>query len=74
MVQNVINKHIYKQLCIHRELRPKICSLLHGTKFTGHKGVHTMYGEPIRHFWWNNIYKDMQNYVSSCKLCMETNT
>ena len=33
-----------------------------------------MYEEEIRHFWWNNIYKDMQNYVPSCKLCMETNT
>ena len=33
-----------------------------------------MYEEAIRHFWWNNIYKDMQNYVSSCKLCKETTT
>ena len=68
------NKHIYKQLCIPRELRPKIISLLHDTKLTGHRGVHKMYEETIIHFWWNNIYKDMQNYVSSCKLCMETNT
>ena len=28
----------------------------------------------IRHFSWNIIYKDMQNYVSSCKLCLKTNT
>ena len=33
-----------------------------------------MYEDAIRHFWWNNIYKDMQNYVSSCKLCLKTNT
>ena len=34
-----LNRHIYKQLCIHRELRPKILSLLHDRNFAGHKGV-----------------------------------
>ena len=29
-----------------------------------------MYEEAIRHFWW----KDIQNYVSSCKLCLKTDT
>ena len=69
-----LNRHIYKQLCIPRELRHKIISLLHDTRFIWHRGVHTMYEQVIRHFWWNNIYKDMQNYVSSCKLCLMTNT
>ena len=55
-----LNRHIYKQFCIPRELRPKIISLLHDTKFTWHKGVHKMYDDAIRCFWWNNIYKDMQ--------------
>ena len=54
-----LNRHIYKQMCIPRELRPK---------------THKMYEDAIRHFWWNNIYKDIQNYVSSCKLCLKTNT
>ena len=61
-------------MCIPRELRPTILSLLHDTNFTGHKGVHKMYENAIRHFWWNDIYNDMQNYVSSCKLCLKTNT
>ena len=69
-----LNRHIYKQLCIPRELRPKILSLLHDTNFTGHKGTHKMYEDAIRHFWWNNMYKDIQNYVSTCKLCLKTNT
>ena len=69
-----LNRNIYKQLCIPRELGPKILSLLHDTNFAGHKGVHKMYEDAIRHFWWNNIYKDMHNYVSSCKLCLKTNT
>ena len=69
-----LNMHIYKQLCIPKELRLKILSLLHDTRFTGHIGVHKMYEDVFQHFWWNNIYKDMQNYVSSCKLCLKTNT
>ena len=32
-----------------------------------------MYEESIiKHFCWSNMYKDMQDWVSSCKLCMET--
>ena len=27
-----LNRHIYKHLCIHMELRPKILSLLHDTR------------------------------------------
>ena len=68
------NRYIYKQLCIPRELRPTILSLLHDTNFAGHKVMHKMYEDAIRHCWWNNIYKDMHNYVSSCKLCLKTNT
>ena len=63
----MLNRHIYKQLCIPRELRPKILSLLHDTNFTGHKGTHKMYEDAIRHFWWNNIirtYKIMYQVVS----------
>ena len=36
--------------------------------------MHKIYEDAIRHFWWNNIYKAMQNYVSSCKLCLRTIT
>ena len=49
-------------------------SLLHDTNFAEYKGMHKMYEDTIRHFWWNNIYKDMQNYVPSCKLYLKTNT
>ena len=73
MEQTVKQAHI-QTLCIPRELRPKILSLLHDTRFTWHVGVRKMYEDAIRHFWWNNIYKDMQNDVSSCKLCLKTNT
>ena len=74
LIHHLWNKHLYKQLCIPRELRPKIPSLLHDIRLTGHRGVHKMYEEAIRHFWRNNIYKDKHNYESSCKLSMEANT
>ena len=73
MEQTVKQAHI-QTMCIPRALRPKIISLLHDMNFAGHKCVHKMYDDAIRHSWWNNIYKDMQNYVSSCKLCLKTNT
>ena len=51
-----------------------IISILHDTKLTDHKGVFKMFQDAIRKLWWNTLYKDLQNYVSSCKLCSETNT
>ena len=33
-----------------------------------------MYENALKKVWWNNMYNDIQNYVSSCRLCMETNT
>ena len=44
------NRHIYKQLCIPRESRPTNISLLHDTRFTGHRGVNKMYEEAIIFF------------------------
>ena len=32
-----------------------------------------MYNKAARRFYWMGIYSDMQNYVSSCRLCMQTN-
>ena len=65
---------MYKQLCIPNELRLQILSVLHDTNFTGHRGAFKMYENALKKIWWNNMYKDIQNYVSSCTLCMETNT
>ena len=67
-------KQMYKQLCVPKELRPKILNILHDTKLAGHKGVFKMYQEAISKVWWSSLYKNLQNYVSSCKLCLETNT
>ena len=68
------DKNMYKQLCIPNELRSQILSVLHDTKFTGHRGVFKMYEHALKKVWWNKMYRDIQNYVSSCRLCMETNT
>ena len=68
------DRYIVENELIYHLWNKKTLSLLHDTRFTMHRGVHKMYEDAIRHFWWNNIYKDMQNYVSSCNLCLKTNT
>ena len=65
-----LNRHIYKQLCIPRALRPKILSLLHDTNFARHRGVHKMYEDAIRHF--SGIIYCIILYIQShAKLCVK---
>ena len=62
-----LNRHIYKQLCIARELRLEISRLLNNTRFTWHRGVHKMYEDAIRHF--SGII-----YIKTCKtMCQVVN-
>ena len=68
------DKNMYKQLCIPSELRSKILCVLHDSRFTCHRGVFKMYENALKKVYWNNMYKYIQNYVSSCRSCMETNT
>ena len=67
-------KERYKQLCIPAEYREKVLAVLHDIKTTGHRGAAKMYWESQRKVYWSDMYKDIQNYVASCKLCMESNT
>ena len=46
----------------------------HDLKTSGHVGAFKMYNKARQRFFWIGMYGDMQNYVSSCKLCMQTNT
>ena len=66
-------KHV-QQLCIPNELIGLILSVLHDTRFTGHRIVFKLYENSLKKVWWNKMYTDIQNYVYSCMLCMETNT
>ena len=64
---------VHKQLCIPVELRRTVLSILHDTKLAGHKSVNKMFHEAISRIFWNSMYRDMQDYVSSCKICLEAN-
>ena len=46
----------------------------HDLKTSGHVGAFKMYNKTRQRLFWIGMYGDMQNYVSSCKLCMQTNT
>ena len=68
------DKNVYQQLCIPVTLRDKVLIALHDLKTTGHRGVFKMYMEAQKKVFWCHMYSDIQNYVGSCKLCMECNT
>ena len=82
LVSNNLLYHIWhgkngitrKQLCIPVELRAAILHVLHDNMFSGHIGAATMFFKALKKLYWTGLYKDIQNYVASCKTCMETNT
>ena len=47
---------------------------LHNLKTSGHLGYFKMYSKATTKFYWQNMCSDIQNYVSSCKLCCQNNT
>ena len=74
-----VSKHIqnsdnYQQICVPIEFRSEIMKINHDLKTSGHVGAFKMYNKERLRFVWIGMYGDIQNYVSSCKLCMQTNT
>ena len=73
-IWNSKNGLVYKQLCIPVQLRDKVLLALHDLETTGHIGVNKMLTKAQHSMFWHGMYTDIQNYVSSCKLCLESNT
>jgi len=49
----------------------KIIKRLH--EFSTHRGYKTLYNLiKDDHFWWNNIYNDVYNFVKNCPICQST--
>ena len=46
---------------------------LHDLKTTGHASTMKMYHSAIRRLWWPGMYASFENYVKSCKTCLESN-
>ena len=63
-----------QQICVPIEFRSQIMQIYHDLKTSGHMGAFKMYSKASTRFYWIGMYSDMQNYVSSCRLCMQTNT
>ena len=63
-----------QQMCVPIELRSQIMQIYHDLKTSGHMGAFKMYSKASTRFYWIGMYSDMQNYVSGCRLCMQTNT
>jgi hypothetical protein len=52
-----------------RELKTVILREFHDTPFSGHLGAEKTYQELHRHYYWPGIWKDVKDYVASCKAC-----
>ena len=63
----------YSQVCIPEELRTTVMQALHDLKTTGHASTMKMYHSAIRRLWWPGMYASFENYVKSCKTCLESN-
>lgn len=64
----------YQQICVPIEFRTQIMKIHHDLNTAGHMATFKMFNKAKMRFYWQNMYTDMQNYVSSCKLCLQSNT
>ena len=66
-------KHLqFTQLCIPEEFRTVIMQSLHDLKATGHASTMKMYHSALSRFWWPGTYTYFENYVASCKVCLQS--
>ena len=51
------------------ELRKEILDEAHVSVYTVHPGSTKMYKDIKRNFWWENMKRDVAEYVSKCLTC-----
>jgi len=61
--------HFQKRIIVPSTLRGKVLKSFHDTPTNGHQGVDKTLEKLKRFYWWPNMIKDVQNYVSSCTIC-----
>lgn len=59
------------KVVVPRSLKRKVLELYHDSDMTGHLGIDQTYKRISKIFYWQNIFADVRNYVSSCKLCLQ---
>jgi len=51
--------------------REQLLALHHNTPVGGHLGLDKLYGQLLQDYWWPTLYKDVEQWVKSCKMCQE---
>ena len=61
------------RLCVPKnmELRKKILEEAHNTQYSVHAGDIDMYKDLTKYFWWNNIKKEIGDYVDKYLICQK---
>lgn len=60
------------QLVIPRLLVPTILKILHDCQFQGgHVGTSRTMAKAKSRFYWNHMYRDIANWISSCEVCTQ---
>ena len=61
------------RLCVPKngELRKQILEEAHNTRYSVHPGGTKMYRDLRQYFWWNNMKKDVEEYVDRCLICQK---
>ena len=55
----------------NEELRKQILKKAHNTRYSVHTGGAKMYRDLRQYFWWNNIKKEIIEYVDKCLTCQK---
>ena len=60
-----------ERLCVpcDLELKREILREAHSSGYTVHSGSTKMYKDLKRNFWWNNMKKEIAQYVAQCMEC-----
>uniref|UniRef100_A0A1Y1LMU5 RNA-directed DNA polymerase n=1 Tax=Photinus pyralis TaxID=7054 RepID=A0A1Y1LMU5_PHOPY len=64
-----VGRNRLKRVVIPEKLYNLIIYYFHDSKFGNHNSVTKTYRSIAKRFWWNAMYKQIRNYVSSCHLC-----
>lgn len=65
-----------KRLCVPNdpELKREIMEEAHETSYSVHPGSTKMYKDLKEYYWWNNMKREIANFVSKCLNCQLVKT
>ena len=60
------------QLVVPKSCREDLLTIAHSIPLAGHLGVDKTRDRLLAHYFWPNIYKDVQQFCSTCPECQKT--